>query len=268
MKNIIYEKPFLTAMRIFACVASVLLIVVTSLRIYNTFFTKQTPSDFRNISGIIENLVAIVLFYLMIVHPQKIEYLAIGSFMYAFACLALEFNNPMGILMYGLGISVFYVRGLFIHKTKQKAIIAIIIYICLLCCGHLYALLIMKITINGPDYLDAILNQIGYTLVLSIILFLLITQNHLYRAETQTKPKILNLAAFPGLVETDVVLLQKVLENEQYKNIARAVYKAPGTVRNRLNKIYDLLGVMDRIGFISTYFGYEIVFSQNETDLS
>ena len=59
-----------------------------------------------------------------------------------------------------------------------------------------------------------------------------------------------------------------MLKNEQYKNIARAVYKAPGTVRNRLNKIYDLLGVMDRMGFISTYFGYEIVFSQNETDFS
>ena len=73
MKNIIYEKPFLTAMRIFACVASVLLIVVTSLRIYNTFFTKQTPSDFRNIFGITENLVAIIFFYLMIIHPQKMD---------------------------------------------------------------------------------------------------------------------------------------------------------------------------------------------------
>ena len=258
MKNIIYEKPFLTAMRIFACVASVLLIVVTSLRIYNTFFTKQTPTDFRNISGITENLVAIVLFYLMIVHPQKIEYLAIGSFMYAFACLALEFNNPMGILMYGLGISVFYVRGLFIHKTRQKAIIAIIVYICLLCGGFLYSLLLHE----TADYFDAILEKTGYTLVLSIIIFLLITYNHFIKAESQDTPKILNLAEIPGLVETDVVLLQKVLENEQYKNIARAVYKAPGTVRNRLNKIYDLLGVMDRMGFISTYLGYEIVFAK------
>ena len=258
MKNIIYEKPFLTAMRIFACVASVLLIVVTSLRIYNTFFTKQRPSDFPNIFGIAVNLVAIILFYLMIIHPQKIEYLAIGSFMYAFVCLTLDFDNPMGILMYGLGISVFYVRGLFIHKTRQKAIIAIIVYICLLCGGFLYSLLLHE----TADYFDAILEKTGYTLVLSIIIFLLITYNHFIKAESQDTPKILNLAEIPGLVETDVVLLQKVLENEQYKNIARAVYKAPGTVRNRLNKIYDLLGVMDRMGFISTYLGYEIVFEK------
>ena len=258
MKNIIYEKPFLTAMRIFACVASVLLIVVTSLRIYNTFFTKQTPSDFRNIFGITENLVAIIFFYLMIIHPQKIEYLAIVSFMYTIACLALDLNNPMGILMYGLGISVFYVRGLFIHKTRQKAIIAIIVYICLLCGGFLYSLLLHE----TADYFDAILEKTGYTLVLSIIIFLLITHNHFSKDGTQAIPKILNLAEIPGLVETDVVLLQKVLENEQYKNIARAVYKAPGTIRNRLNKIYDLLGVMDRMGFISTYLGYEIVFAK------
>lgn len=256
MKNIIYEKPFLTAMRIFACVASVLLIVVTSLRIYNTFFTKQRPSDFPNIFGIAVNLVAIILFYLMIIHPQKIEYLAIGSFMYTFVCLTLDFDNPMGILMYGLGISVFYVRGLFIHKTRQKAIIAIIVYICLLCGGFLYSLLLHE----SADYFDAILEMTGYTLVLSIIIFLLITYDHFTKAESQAIPKILNLAEFSGLVETDVVLLQKVLENEQYKNIAREVFKAPGTVRNRLNKIYDILGVMDRMGFISTYMGYEIVF--------
>ena len=263
MKNIIYEKPFLTAMRIFACVASVLLIVVTSLRIYNTFFTKQTPSDLRNIFGITENLVAIILFYLLIIHPQKIEYLAIASFMYAFACLALDLNNPMGILMYGLGISVFYVRGLFINKTRQKAIIAVIVYICLLCGGFLYSLMFLK-TLQAADYYYAILEKSGYTLVLSLIMFLIITHNNFVKAESQGTPKILNLASCPGLVEGDVVLLQMVLKNEQYKNIARAVCKAPGTVRNRLNKIYDLLGVMDRMGFISTYFGYEIVFEQEK----
>ena len=152
MKNIIYEKPFLTAMRIFACVASLLLIVVTSLRIYNTFIIKQIPADLRNLLGITENIAAIILFYLIIIHPQKIEYLAIGSFMYAIGCLTLELDNPMGILMYGLGISVFYVRGLFINKTKQRVILAIIIFICLFCTGFLYDILISKQTGQAVDY--------------------------------------------------------------------------------------------------------------------
>lgn len=40
------------------------------------------------------------------------------------------------------------------------------------------------------------------------------------------------------------------------------VHRSEGTIRNRLNKIYDVLGVMDRKGFIMTYFGYDIVFEE------
>ena len=54
------------------------------------------------------------------------------------------------------------------------------------------------------------------------------------------------------------------MDNKQYKVIGNEVFRAEGTVRNRLNKIYDILGVMDRMGFISTYMGYEIVFQKDE----
>ncbi|MBO7597412.1 MAG: hypothetical protein J6T70_10260, partial [Bacteroidales bacterium] len=37
-----------------------------------------------------------------------------------------------------------------------------------------------------------------------------------------------------------------------------------GTIRNRLNKVYDILGVMDRMGFISTYMGCNIIFENFE----
>ena len=116
----------------------------------------------------------------------------------------------MGILMYGLGISVFYVRGLFIKKTKTKIIISVIIYICLFLGGILYGLVILKIPIGSHEYYDAITDKLGYTLVLSIILFLLIIHNHSYMAEIRAQAKILNLAEYSGLAETDIVLLQKL----------------------------------------------------------
>ena len=130
--------------------------------------------------------------------------------MYAFQCLTLNFYNSMGILMYGLGISVFYVRGLFIKKTKTKIIISVIIYICLFLGGILYGLVILKIPIGSHEYYDAITDKLGYTLVLSIILFLLIIHNHSYMAEIRAQAKILNLAEYSGLAETDIVLLQKL----------------------------------------------------------
>ena len=112
--------------------------------------------------------------------------------------------------MYGLGISVFYVRGLFIKKTKTKIIISVIIYICLFLGGILYGLVILKIPIGSHEYYDAITDKLGYTLVLSIILFLLIIHNHSYMAEIRAQAKILNLAEYSGLAETDIVLLQKL----------------------------------------------------------
>ena len=51
---------------------------------------------------------------------------------------------------------------------------------------------------------------------------------------------------------------------DTYKVIALDVSRSEGTIRNRLNMIYDVLGVMDRMGFISTYMGYEIVFKDEK----
>ena len=51
---------------------------------------------------------------------------------------------------------------------------------------------------------------------------------------------------------------------DTYKIIAAEVFRAEGTIRNRLNKVYDILGVMDRMGFISTYMGCKIVFENIE----
>lgn len=71
---------------------------------------------------------------------------------------------------------------------------------------------------------------------------------------------ILNIASFSGTKKTDVTLLEKVLQGHQYKNIAFETKRAEGTVRNRLNKLYDILGVYDRVHFVSLYYGYEIIF--------
>lgn len=79
---------------------------------------------------------------------------------------------------------------------------------------------------------------------------------------------ILNIASFSGTKETDVILLEKVLQGHQYKNIAFETQRAEGTVRNRLNKLYDILGVYDRTGFVSLYYGYDITFDSKKIYIS
>lgn len=48
----------------------------------------------------------------------------------------------------------------------------------------------------------------------------------------------------------------------RYKPFLQKLSRTEGIVRNRLNKIYDILGVMDKTGFLTTFTGYEIVFEE------
>ena len=124
---------------------------------------------------------------------------------------------------------------------------------------------ITKIHFGINNFIEQILYQLGYTLVLGIIFLLFILTIQYQKTPKKNVSKILNLADYLGLVKNDVLLLQEVLDKKQYKEIAIDLYRAEGTVRNRLNKIYDILGVMDRMGFISTYMGYEIVFQKDDS---
>ncbi|MBQ2080281.1 MAG: hypothetical protein II461_00775, partial [Treponema sp.] len=72
--------------------------------------------------------------------------------------------------------------------------------------------------------------------------------------------KILNIAKYEGLKESNTEMLRRVLDNQQYKVVAIDLQKSEGTIRNRLNKVYDILGVADRVGFITTFTGYELIY--------
>ena len=75
-----------------------------------------------------------------------------------------------------------------------------------------------------------------------------------------TKDKVLNLAEFKGLDRSDMYLLQQVLDNVKYKEIAQKIHGSEGALRNKLSKIYKILEVGDRTGFLSIYSGYELLY--------
>ncbi len=257
MTNYLVKKNTLLGIKIISTLCALFL---TAVEVYNQI---QTPTflaisniNFYSLRRLIGNAFVICLFVILSLYPHKLEFLAIASFYYTLICFIDDFNNPIGICMFFLGISILYIRGFFINKRNRKIIITVIIY-CLL--------LLSKLHFGYDNFLEILINHLGYTTVLSTILFLLIE----YKQNIDSNPKskntrILDLSQYHELVENDIALLQKVLEDKQYKVIANEVFKAEGTVRNRLNKIYDILGVMDKMGFISTYMGYEIVFQNKK----
>ena len=258
MKNFLFKKEVLLGIRIFSIICAIFLLIVEIhnqmiLPVFTINFSIN-PYALRRFTG---NSIVIILCIFLALKPQKLEFLAISSFYYSFMGIIFDFDNPMGICMFFLGITVLYVRGFFLTEKRKKCIALGLLYIVMIFSGIHFGFTI---------FLDSLINKIAYTLVLSIIFFLLVACNYKIESSVDKLTKILNLSIYPELVQNDVSLLQKVLENKQYKVIALETSKAEGTVRNRLNKIYDVLGVMDRMGFISTYMGYEIVFEEEENE--
>ncbi len=256
MKNLLFKKEVLLGIRIFSIICAIFLFIVEIhnqmiLPVFTINFSIN-PYALRRFTG---NSIVIILCILLALKPQKLEFLAISSFYYSFMGIIFELDNPMGICMFFLGITVLYVRGFFLTEKKKKGTALGLLYIIMICSGFRFGL---------AEFLDSLFNKLGYTLVLSIIFFLLVACNYKIESAINKSTKKLTLSDYPELVQNDVPLLQKVLENKQYKVIASEVSRAEGTVRNRLNKIYDVLGVMDRMGFISSYMGYEIVFEEGE----
>lgn len=256
MKNPILRKEFLLGIKIVSLFCALFLTgIEVSNQIKNPIYSKDSFVDYYSLRQLIGNTFNIILFVFLSLKPQKLGILAICSFYYAITCSIFDSDNPMSICMYFLGICVLYIRGELFVKTKQRIIELSLLYL---------VILLSDFHLGFKIFIDELSIKLGYSLVLGIITFLFIATLEYHRTPKIDNFKILNLANYPGLVKNDVLLLKEVLDKKQYKEIAIDLYRAEGTIRNRLNKIYDILGVMDRMGFISTYIDYEIVFQKDE----
>lgn len=259
MKNFLYDKRFLFIVRCIGMLCSAFLVGVQVYHFNTIPLLSDNRFNYANFHILFGNNFVILFLFLLGLFPYKIEFLAIVSFYYGVSCTLFDTCNPMGVCMYYLGNITLFIRGYYRKNGRKKLCSAVLFFI----------ILLMSNLRHGFDiFLSELIEKMGYCIVIGIqTLFLIYTINSTKNISKEVK-KILNLAAFPGGKEDDVLLLQKVLENKQYKEIASEVFRSEGTVRNRLNKVYDLLGVMDRMGFITTYTGYEIVYKSAEENIS
>lgn len=141
-------------------------------------------------------------------------------------------------------------RGFYHKKRILKSSISATILI---------ILLLTKLRYGSIRFLQILINDLGVILLSTVsLVFIYIFSQNKFNAEN--KEKKINLAEYDSIKEKDSVLLNMVLNNVQYKVIALNTGLSEGTVRNRLNKLYDILGVADRIGFITTYSDFEIFY--------
>ena len=248
MKKFLYSKKMELMMRVLAIISIVLLISINVLELSGFFNPNEDKIDFETIRLVIANFLVAGIFVFVLIYPHKFGIIAIACFYYAIPDFIEKTINPMAILMFGLGILILNVRGFFIKHAKIKIILLSL---------ALFAMQCIRLRFGIEFFADGLIYDIGYSLVfLSGIFFTYVF------AVRNVKPteKILNVAEYEGLKEADADMLRRVLDNQQYKMIAIDFNQKEGSIRNRLNKIYGTLGCADRIGFLTTYTGFQIVY--------
>jgi len=240
------NQNLLKIIRIFSLLAIILLILTV---IYNLFFSKnRIDYSMKNFITDFENFLSIILFTLLFIYPQKIEFLSFMSFYYAIESLITNKNDPIGIMMYFLGIVVLNTRGFFLKRKILKLSLIFSLF---------FLLLLINADFNFIKFYSFALDSFAYILLLCLIIFF---AHYTSLKHKSTELKTLNLAEYSSLKESDVQLLEGVLNNKQYKVIAIESEKTEGAIRNRLNRIYDILEVFDKQGFLASYHGCQIVY--------
>lgn len=216
---------------------------------YNSF--KVFPFDLKILT--ILNFIGIVLFIILLINPKKIFIISVFSFLYAFYFLIFEPYNQFGILMAFLCYYSLYFNKYFFKNTIKRTIIF---------CLVLIIPYSTQLRFGMDIFLNSFLNLlIGFSICMLIIYFCRKKQNIITSKSIENK--IINLNNYSGTKKDDTELLNLVLNNKQYTEIAQIVKRTEGTVRNRLNILYDILNVADKVEFIFRYYGYTIIYDEN-----
>ena len=256
--TIIYRKKFIKTVSIFSILGAVLLTFRTGMRIFDiiiNFPEYEVLSKgelLRYISIIIENLIFINIFVFLIFKPQKFILIGVIAFFYSIDNLLSSNQLPyMGIPMFTLGIATFAIHGFFLKNKNLKISIFAAIYVISLIIPVFY----------DNDFTENLITKIAISFITLISLFFFTEYSKQSSSKQATKDKILNIALFKKLDRSDMYLLQQVLDNKKYKEIAQSIHGSEGALRNKLSKIYKILEVGDRVGFLTIYSGYELVYN-------
>lgn len=259
MKNL-YSKKFMKIISIFAIIATILIaikigfVIWKFIKIFDAYSVVPTKLFIKNYILLSGNIFFLCLHIFLIFKPRKFIIIGIASLFYSICYLLSSTQlQCMSIPMFALSLVTFSISGFFHKRRKLKIIVFTLIYIVCLIFPIFYDI----------KFIECIISKITISFVVLLLLFF-ISEYIKQLNKKQTTTKILNLAKFKGLVRSDMFLLQEILDNKKYKEIALKIHGNEGALRNKLSKIYKILGVGDRIGFITVYSGYELIFAPEE----
>lgn len=257
-KTCFYTKSALRWFRIIALSCAILLLISEIMSLFSGALReliRGNSVDYHIIFGRIFNFISIIFFVLMIIFPQKFGFTAIIAFMYSISIIIFEPENFMGIIMFFFGTAILFARGLLKKHTKQKLITLFIFLFCLLLSHLRFGLNI---------FLGYLIQNVGVILVLCLSIFFL---RSYYLDTLVFEDKRLNIASFTGLTERDFRILQKIQNGFKYFMIEEKEGYSEGGLKNRLHKVFKIMEVGDKQGFLSCYSDWELYYNPETAEI-
>ena len=254
--NKLYSNVILRAVRIIALITVVLLCFTTPrivIRYYTKVYGKGLPTIYTiaPFTSFLVNITTIVFGIILIFHPQKFFFIGIGSLLQSLSIASFDSFSYMSLLMLGIATGTFLVRATPFFSKKRIFTLITIVYI--------YELL-FPLLYDDTGRLDFLIQKFGSTFAFLICIFFLYQFAKQKGIREGSKDKVLNLAQFKGLDRSDMILLQDIMTQMKYKEIAQKIHGSEGALRNKLSRIYKILEVGDRTGFLTIYSGYELIY--------
>lgn len=247
----LYSTKIKNIIKIISLFASFILIISNTTKLIQFGFSGLLKNIYEIIS-FIENIIIIVLFVLVIFHPEKIAIFSLISFYYGVSILIYEPKNNISILMYCLSILSLYARGWFNKKRRIKNITAIVI---------LFGAILSEIRFGINIFIPAFINHLAYLFTFYCCMFFLYAYIQDF-FETIAMNKKLDIQNYPKLKERDAEWLIKILNGEKYEKISIEYNMSLGSVKNRFKIIFDELKVGDKQGFINKFSDFEICYGE------
>ena len=253
-----YSKSALNLIRFFCIIG----FIVENLCILRLFMRSGLTLGIPNIDSLgdfwlsdfcltIIDSASLIIFIILFFVPSKFEMFAIVAFIYSFKIIGVEtvVENPVGLLLYMLGVSCLLYKGFFKKHAHIKTTILLLFYFILLAHSLRFGLLCL---------INSLVITLGYGLTFLATVFFVV--NFLKIIYVKRNARIWDLSQYPDLTERDKEWLKQILEEKRYEEIARDSGITTGTLKNRMHQIFNIIGIEDRISLLATYGGYEVKF--------
>lgn len=256
----IYDKKYTKTITKLIRILTSFSFLIIFLQLIELILNKHSIEQFsyihtHRILFTITNSLILILCSFILFYPLNRYLLSITLFFHSTLILILNPSNPIGTLLYLMGVLTIDQKSK--NKYPSKYIFLILCFLFLLFtnirCGLKF---FINIFISNFVFLFVILafNFFFELRILSIL---------------KSKKKILNLFEYKsfGITKRDSEWLQLIQKNIKYETIAINYELSIGTVKNRLKIIYDILNLKDKSDFLNKYKDHIIEYQDYFTNL-